>query len=232
MSPDVYEIAASPAGRVRDDPAADAAEASSGASDGGSGGGRRDAAHLAVDASAPPPLSRAEAEPASPGFARVYDEHFAFVWRTLRLLGVAEAALEDAAQDVFATVSNKLAEFAGRSSLRTWVFAIVQRTASNYRRSHRRKQHPLVPLSDALVGSEPTPQAHAEALEAAQAIERFCETLDPERRALFVLALLEEVPAVEIARALDVPTNTIYSRVRLLRAALERALGQNEVEHG
>jgi len=161
-------------------------------------------------------------------FERVYDAHFAFVWRTLRLLGVAEAALEDAAQDVFAVVSHKLPEFAGRSSLRTWLFSIVQRTAANYRRSHRRKTRPLVPLTDTFVGNEPTPQAHAEALEAARAIERFCETLDPDRRALFVLALLEEVPASEIAAALGVPTNTIYSRVRLLRAALERALGQNE----
>jgi RNA polymerase sigma-70 factor (ECF subfamily) len=164
-------------------------------------------------------------------FERVYDAHFAFVWRTLRLLGVAEAALEDAAQDVFAVVSHKLPEFAGRSSLRTWLFSIVQRTAANYRRSYRRKIRPLVPLSDTFVGNEPTPQAHAEALEAARAIERFCETLDPDRRALFVLALLEEVPASEIAAALGVPTNTIYSRVRLLRAALERALGQNEREH-
>jgi RNA polymerase sigma-70 factor, ECF subfamily len=174
------------------------------------------------------PVARAE----HTAFERVYDEHFAFVWRTLRLLGVAEAALEDVTQDVFAVVSNKLPDFAGRSSLRTWVFAIVQRIAANHRRSHRRKIKPLVPLSDALVGNEPTPHAHAEALEAAQTIERYCETLDAERRALFVLALLEEVPAPEIARALGVPTNTIYSRVRLLRAGLERALGKNEAEHG
>jgi RNA polymerase sigma-70 factor (ECF subfamily) len=165
-------------------------------------------------------------------FERVYDEHFAFVWRTLRLLGVAEGALEDATQDVFAVVSHKLPTFAGRSSLRTWIFAIAQHTASNHRRSHRRKQQPLVPLSEGFVGHEPTPQAHAEALDAARAIERHCETLDAERRALFVLALIEEVPATEIARALGVPTNTIYSRVRLLRAGLERALRQSEEEHG
>jgi RNA polymerase sigma-70 factor (ECF subfamily) len=177
--------------------------------------------------------SAQHAAPVAPAeFERVYDEHFAFVWRTLRLLGVGEGALEDATQDVFAVVSHKLPTFAGRSSLRTWIFAIAQHTASNHRRSHRRKQQPLVPLSESFVGHEPTPQAHAEALDAARAIERHCETLDAERRALFVLALIEEVPATEIARALGVPTNTIYSRVRLLRAGLERALRQNEEEHG
>jgi RNA polymerase sigma-70 factor (ECF subfamily) len=161
-------------------------------------------------------------------FERVYDEHFAFVWRTLRLLGVVEGVLEDAAQDVFAVVSRQLPEFAGRSSLRTWVFAIVQRTAANYRRTHRRKLRPLMPLPEVMPGHESTPQAHAEAMEAAESIERFCEKLDPDRRALFVLALLEEVPAPEVAQALGIPLNTVYSRVRALRAGLEHALSRDE----
>lgn len=186
----------------------------------------------AADAPARDEAARDDTSRDDAAFERLYDQHFAFVWRTLRLLGVAEVALEDAAQDVFAVVSHKLATFAGRSSLRTWIFAIVQNTASNHRRSHRRKSKPLVPLTDGFAGHEPTPQAHAEALEAARAIERHCETLDAERRALFVLALIEEVPAAEIARALGVPTNTVYSRVRLLRAGLERALRKDEEEHG
>jgi RNA polymerase sigma-70 factor (ECF subfamily) len=160
-------------------------------------------------------------------FDRVYDDHFAFAWRTLRLLGVSEDALEDAVQDVFAVVSRQLGEFAGRATLRTWIFAIVQRTAANYRRRHRRKLKPLVPLSDGLAGQEPTPLAHAEAQAVAELIERYCQGLDPDRRALFVLVLLEEVPAPEVARALGVPLNTVYSRVRSLRAGLERALGRN-----
>jgi RNA polymerase sigma-70 factor, ECF subfamily len=170
--------------------------------------------------------------PAEPiAFERVYEEQFAFAWRSLRLLGVAPDVLEDAAQDVFAVVSRQLCDFGGRASLRTWIFAIVQRTAANYRRRHRRKNKPLVPLGDVVVGHEPTPQAHAEAAEAAGAIERFCEALDPDRRALFVLALLEEVPAPEVARALDLPLNTVYSRVRSLRAGLALVLGRNEESH-
>src|SRR5262245_57895223 len=123
MSPDLYPIAALPADLGRDDTGAVDAEASSRASQAAPLPGRRGAVQ-------PSPPTGGQAEAAPFEFARVYDDHFAFVWRTLRLLGVAEPALEDAAQDVFATVSNKLAEFSGRSSLRTWVFAIVQRTAA------------------------------------------------------------------------------------------------------
>jgi RNA polymerase sigma-70 factor (ECF subfamily) len=164
-------------------------------------------------------------------FEEVYREQFDFAWRSLRLLGVAQEALEDAAQDVFSVVSRQLSEFGGRASLRTWVFAIVQRTASNYRRRHRRKVKPLVPLGDLVAGEESTPQFHAEAAEAADSIERYCESLDPERRALFVLALLEDVPAPEIARALGVSVNTVYSRVRSLRTGLARVLQGGEEDH-
>jgi RNA polymerase sigma-70 factor, ECF subfamily len=172
------------------------------------------------------------ARPEELSFERVYEDHFSFAWRSLRLLGVAHDALEDAAQDVFAVVSRQLPEFAGRSSIGTWIFAIVQHTAANYRRKHRRKLKPLVPLADVIVGHEPTPQAHAEASEVALVIERFCASLSPDRRALFVLALMEDVPAPEVSRVLGIPINTVYSRVRALRAGIERALGRGEEEHG
>jgi RNA polymerase sigma-70 factor, ECF subfamily len=198
----------------------------------------RDAVAPRADGHGRPSMASDERPPA-PGcpehgadaFERLYDEHFAFVWRTSRLLGVSEDALEDAVQDVFAVVARQLAEFAGRAALRTWIFAIVQRTAANYRRRHRRKLKPLVPLAEGVAGHEPTPLAHAEAQAVADVIERYCQSLDPDRRALFVLVLLEEVPAPEAARALGVPLNTVYSRMRSLRAGLERALSLSEEPH-
>src|SRR5262245_51087494 len=38
-------------------------------------------------------------------FARVYEEQFDFVWRSLRLLGVRPDALDDVSQDVFSAVA-------------------------------------------------------------------------------------------------------------------------------
>jgi RNA polymerase sigma-70 factor (ECF subfamily) len=164
-------------------------------------------------------------------FDQLYDAHFDFVWRSLRLLGVPPELLEDAAQDAFSVVSRQLAQFEGRSALRTWIFAILQRVAANYRRTRVRKLDRLRPFEDA-ASHEPTPLAHAEALEAAAVIESFCAGLDPERRAVFVLALLEETPAPEIAAALGIPINTVYSRVKALRDGLRKALQRGEREHG
>jgi RNA polymerase sigma-70 factor (ECF subfamily) len=164
-------------------------------------------------------------------FDEVYERHFDFVWRSLRLLGLPSQAVEDAAQDTFSVVSRQLARFEGRSSLRTWLFAILQRVAANHRRTARRKLQRLDPLDDGIAAQGPTPHARAEAAEAIDLIQAFCDTLDLERRAVFVLALLEELPAPEVAQVLEIPINTVYSRVRNLRDGLRRALERREVEH-
>ena len=165
-------------------------------------------------------------------FDQVYEAHFDFVWRSLRMLGVPAEIVEDAVQDTFSVISHKLPEFEGRSALRTWLFAILQRVASNHRRTQRRKLQRLEPLFDVAASREPTPHAHAEAVETLDVIQRFCDMLDAERRAVFVLALLEEVPAPEVADALGIPINTVYSRVRSLRDGLRRAFERREMGDG
>jgi RNA polymerase sigma-70 factor (ECF subfamily) len=169
--------------------------------------------------------------PAPLEFERVYEAEFDFVWRSLLLLGVAPGAVEDATQDVFSVVSRRLGSFEGRSALRTWLFAILQRVAANQRRSVRRKQRQLEPLEDA-VSQLPTPHAQIEAAESIDRVQRFCDTLAPDWRAVFVLALLEELPAPEVSQALGIPVNTVYSRVRQLREGLRRMLAEEEVKHG
>src|SRR5687767_12880576 len=59
------------------------------------------------------PLAGAAAPlaPATPSFAQVYDEHFEFVWRSARRLGVPELNLDDVVQDTFVTVYRRLADF-------------------------------------------------------------------------------------------------------------------------
>src|SRR5687767_10181926 len=92
-------------------------------------------------------------------FERVYAEHFRGIWRTLRRLGVTDAQLDDAAQDVFVVVHRRLAAFDGRS-LRGWLFAIAVRVASDYRRGVRRRR--TMPLHDAVTDPAPDPARRSE----------------------------------------------------------------------
>ncbi|HSD87703.1 MAG TPA: sigma-70 family RNA polymerase sigma factor, partial [Kofleriaceae bacterium] len=80
---------------------------------------------------------------AAPSFDEVYAAHFAFVWRVLRTFGVPDAALEDAAQDVFVVVHRRLPEFEGRAAITTWLFAIARRVAGAHRRKDTGRTEPL-----------------------------------------------------------------------------------------
>jgi len=163
----------------------------------------------------------------------IYREHFDFACRSLRLLGVEADGLEDAAQDVFGVASRRLAEFEGTSSIKTWIFAIVQRVAANHRRTHRRKQAPLDPLTPEVAASEsPSPESEAQAAQSAALIRAFSDGLDESRRALLVLGLIEGVPMRELAEMLGIPLQTAYSRVRALRRSLELYLLEHEADHG
>jgi RNA polymerase sigma-70 factor (ECF subfamily) len=172
--------------------------------------------------------SVAHDEPRQLGFAQIYEQHFAFVWRSLLLLGVSPASVEDVTQDTFNVVLQKLERFEERSSIRTWLFAIAQRIAANHRRMARRKTQPLRPLTDSVVSNEPTPHALAEAQECARVVQRFVASLDAEFRSVFVLAVLEQVPARDVAQALRIPVNTVYTRVHHLREALRLAFERQE----
>src|SRR5215831_12264435 len=78
---------------------------------------------------------------APPRVAEVFRELAPFVWRALRRLGVAERDVEDVCQEVFMVVHRKIGEFEGRSTVRTWVYGIAIRVASDYRkRSHVRRE--------------------------------------------------------------------------------------------
>ena len=77
-------------------------------------------------------------------FEEAYRAHFAFVWRSLRRLGIREEDAADAAQEVFIVVHRKLPEFAGNSKLTTWLYGICFRVASE-----RRRAHPLPPAERA-----------------------------------------------------------------------------------
>jgi RNA polymerase sigma-70 factor, ECF subfamily len=163
-------------------------------------------------------------------FDELYEEYFAFVWRSLRMMGVYDEALDDASQDVFCVAYRRWPEFRGDSSLHTWLFGIVQGIASNHRRSVRRTRARLEALADAPATQEPSPEDLARAAERADLVLSFSAALDESRRAVFVLGLLEKVPAAEIAALVGIPLNTVYSRLRKLRNSLQAWLEQHEVE--
>lgn len=157
--------------------------------------------------------------------AELYAEHFAFVWRSARRLGVPLVAVDDAVQDVFLVAHRKLAEFEGRSSLRTWLFGITRKVARDHRprRGAETLQHDDV---DALPASDGSPLMSVERAQSAQLLQKLLDQLEDERREAFILIDLEGLSVPEAAEALGVNLNTLYSRVRAARQDLGQALAR------
>jgi RNA polymerase sigma-70 factor, ECF subfamily len=187
---------------------------------------------VAVSRSAKPsPLSAAPASASRPAelpdeLDGLYAQYFDFVWRTLRRLGVPFAELDDAAQDVFIVLLRRRGEFRGQSSYRTWLFGIAHNVAHEYRRKRQRAALDS-PVSDEQRAERPSPLEQASSNEALRLLDRFLATLDDDKRAVFVSAELEQMSAPEIASALGVKLNTVYSRLRAARQAFFALLEQH-----
>jgi RNA polymerase sigma-70 factor, ECF subfamily len=166
-----------------------------------------------------------------PSFDLAYEQHFTFVWRCLRSLGVPLAQLDDAAQEVFLVVYRRLDSFGGSLSFRAWLFAIVRRVASNQRRTIKRKTGRVEPLDNNLRSVAAGPHESAEASEVAAFLERFLDTLDEKKREVFALAVIEELSVSEVSEALGIPLNTTYTRLRRARADFRRALEERSTHH-
>jgi RNA polymerase sigma-70 factor (ECF subfamily) len=158
-----------------------------------------------------------------PTFDSVYADHVDFVWRSVRRLGVPEARADDAVQDVFVVVYRRLSDFEGRSAIRTWLFGVARRVSSDYR---RRAQKQTRDESLALDPTQPpaSPLDNAVASQATRSLYELLDTLSDDQRQVFVLAELEEMSAPQIAEATGAKLNTVYSRLRLARAAFNQAV--------
>ena len=157
-------------------------------------------------------------------FDQVYREHFTFVWRSARRLGVYEAALDDVVQEVFVIVHRRLGEFEGRSSVRTWLFGIALRVARDHRRSSARKSPEGTVDPDTLRATGLGPSESVEKAEAVRTLYAILDQMDDERREIFVMAELEQMTMPDIAETLSVNVNTAYARLRSARQMFEDAL--------
>jgi len=162
-----------------------------------------------------PPAPRT---PAPAEFDAMYRTHVRFVWRSLRRLGVREAALDDATQEVFVVVHRRFHEFRAGSSERAWLFAIAQRVASDQRRWARRKGN-LVALHEDVPGGADTPLDTALTRESSDLVLEFLAQLDEPRRVALILSDLEEMTGREIQEALQINMSTVYYRVTSARKA-------------
>lgn len=143
------------------------------------------------------------------------------VWRfAAHLIDVHTA--DDLTQDTYIRAVRALPKFRADSSARTWLLSIARRACMDElrlrtrerRRDERIRQHTEPAVTPDIAGES---AAHA-----------LIDTLEPDRRAAFVLTQLVGLPYAEAAQILDVPIGTIRSRVARARIELIERLEADE----
>jgi RNA polymerase sigma-70 factor, ECF subfamily len=151
------------------------------------------------------------------------EQHVPYVWRVLRSMGVAEHDLPDVCQDTFLVVHRRLAEFEGRSSLRTWICGIALRVASDHRgKAYRRREQAQGELPD--VADSAAQDDELERRQAREQLGRLLDGLPADQRQVFVLFEIEQMQMKEVAAVVGCPLSTAYSRLYAARDTLKRAL--------
>jgi RNA polymerase sigma-70 factor (ECF subfamily) len=159
----------------------------------------------------------------------VYEEHGPFVCRSLRYLGVPEADLDDSLQEVFLVVCQRLNDYEERGRARSWLYSICTRVVHAQRRKQKRRSEIGSPREQAA----PAPQLdQVQDREALQIGWRLLQQLPDEQREVFVLYEVEDMPVAEIARALDCPLQTVYSRLYKARERVMAGVERLKVESG
>lgn len=153
-------------------------------------------------------------------YAEMFRRHYARVVRWLAVLGVSLADVDDVAQEVFLVAHRKRERLRTDASPTGWLLGISRRVAATHRRGRARgrsREDAATPPTEV-----PSPETAAIHSEAARLLHDFLATLPEEQRLVFVLYEMDGANATEIADALELPANTVHSRIRLVRERLAR----------
>jgi len=151
-------------------------------------------------------------------FERLVGDHHAFVWRSLRRLGVPVADLDDATQEVFVLAAKNLRTILVERE-RGYLFKSAIFVAAHARRTARRRRKEVSDDDQLYAAVDPKarPDESAEANEARERLQTILNQLPDELRGVFVLYELERFTMQEISDALALPSGTVASRLRRAR---------------
>ncbi|HET7499514.1 MAG TPA: RNA polymerase sigma factor [Kofleriaceae bacterium] len=153
----------------------------------------------------------------------LFDRHHEAIYRLVsRLLRTEPAEIDDLVQTTFLAAWRSASRFAGRGSVKSFLFGVAANTVRHHIRKARRRRslhaHWQPPSHDA--GPD-------DALARAQQVGRLTAALDDlphDLRVVYVLCDLEDIPGIEAARMLDVRPGTLWRRLHEARRALRAAI--------
>ncbi|HET7538673.1 MAG TPA: sigma-70 family RNA polymerase sigma factor [Polyangiaceae bacterium] len=162
-------------------------------------------------------------------FTNTYLRERRFLLNLVRRLGVPQADLEDAVQDVFLVLHTRFRQIERGPGLRFWLTAVAIRICQRRRRSSARRRIVRTPESaralEELVDTRQRPPDESSAEnEQRRLLAAAVAQLDDNKQQVFILAELEQRTGKEIAALTRVSRNTVASRLRIARCRVMYAL--------
>ncbi len=165
------------------------------------------------------------------GEERAFDELAPLAGRMayhLALRSVADANVaEEIAQEALVRLYRHVGEIAGEGAFKTWFYRIVLNLVhDHYRRSVRQDSATTtleeIRATERRSGEEPLTHLEREGLRSA--LTQALDSLDEKHREVFLMKEVEGQSHAEIARTLDVPEGTVWSRLSYARRKLQEKL--------
>src|SRR5262249_55251561 len=136
-----------------------------------------------------------------------------------------EGDADDVVHDTFLKASRAAASYDGRACARPFLVGIAARVVRQRRRVWVRWTVVLESFGSTQTSPGPrTPEDLAETAQTAARLERALSRLSEEKRLVLLLFEREGLSGDEVARALDIPVGTVWTRLYHARADLRRAL--------
>jgi RNA polymerase sigma-70 factor (ECF subfamily) len=183
-----------------------------------------------ADAREPEPLSdealvAACATGDTAALAALFDRHNRLVLRFVSRASTAGAGdAEDLAQTTFIEMWRASPQFRGRGSARSWILGIAANLVRHYVRGEVRRRSAMAGLAEHPERGAVRPDDLAARRQLLDRLAAAIDDLPHDLRVAFVLCDLEEVPAVEAARALGVRQGTMWRRLHDARRRLRDIL--------
>jgi RNA polymerase sigma factor (sigma-70 family) len=169
----------------------------------------------------PRPIPPSASDPRIRRFQVLWFSQYDWVWSLVKRLGVPAADTEDVVQQVFLAAYKSLDSLSYQVSERTWLFSISRSKASHHRRglSRHARKHAAISELARIRPEIARPQQQHDDL---QQLEFLLRELAPGLRDAWEKHSLLGMTGPEIASVLNIPINTVNSRIRLAREKLEK----------
>jgi len=145
--------------------------------------------------------------------SEMFHHHYDFVWRSVRRLGVAPDAVDDAAQEVFVVASRKL-ESIELGKEKAFLFGTAIRVAADTRRAVLRRRMSPSDEQPEPIDATPALDELVDQKRAREILDDLINQLPEDTRPIFVLFELEGMTMAKIASDLELPAGTVASRLR------------------